>query len=245
MSRPGLNYPNWMDLGNLTYFVHDNFDDIVLATGLPRWTADGTLTKSTSKIGTPLIATTAGATDNDNAGVLLATKPMQFSDSKPFYMRAAYLFTEASVTANTNGCIGVTDQTGDDNVLADNGGGPLSTSDAAMFYFKDGSPNLWVWASNGSGFNFNEELKASNRNNKSGVTWVASSSSERIFEIESKPLRTGYTEVMFKINGELVASAVVPTASAAMMGPVLHVKCGTNTAAQAFESRFCQYAQNY
>jgi hypothetical protein len=241
--RPDLNYPNWMDIAHWSYFSLDHFDKLPAAGTGGAWTPAGATITRHASIGAPILCLGATDTNNSAGGIKRTNAALQFRDDAPFVHRTRMLFTEAVSSGVANGFVGVSDQA-IGSILGDDGAGPAASHDGAGFYWKDGSTQLYVWAGNGTTI-FNEALSATNRNNLTQTSILASSANIRDWQVWSKPTRTGYTEIQWLLNGQLVASYEMVTATAAMMGSAILGKSGDATNEQTIRIYSSMEAQNY
>lgn len=234
-----VNYPGFHDLGPETYGHYDEFNTINLTTPAPLYSKSGTLTKESSP-GNPLVITSAATQDSD-ASLLTLYKPLKFQDAKGFYVRSKFLFTEATSTNDVNLFFGFSEETDPDNMIGDSAAGPTADWHGAAFYGLDGETNLRCISSNGTS-NTNTVLSATDLNNYSRVAHAISSSSYRDFRIDVRGHSAGNNEVIFSIDGVVVAHHTVATASASQAGPAIVVKPGASAAAQAVKVQFLAWA---
>ena len=84
--------------------------------------------------------------DNDEAYAVTTGESWLFAEGKPLWFECSLLLTEAS-TSVANWIIGLMQEAGQ-NAILDNGAGPASTYDGAVFYKVDGTMNIYFESSN-------------------------------------------------------------------------------------------------
>lgn len=197
------------------------------------WTAAGNTQKSSANGITVL---TTAATDNVIGILKRAYNHLVFRDDKPINMVAFVKFTEATVSGVTNFFCGFTDKAGTTTtMLADDGGGLVSSWTGAGFYAVDGSATLRCRSSVGTSY-VETILSATDRNNLLKEAVLLSNASQRHFEIDVRQVGPNDFHVNFLMGlvGEspvLVAQhRLNSTGVTAQMGELVMHKNGSANA---------------
>lgn len=204
------------------------------------WTAaatSGTVAALSERGGGVSITTQAA----DNAeGTLTSGKCLLVAANKPVSFGAKLQFAEAA-TDDANVYVGMTSEAVA-SILTDNGAGPPADYTGFGFYKVDGGLNWICEASNGT-TQVTQELTA--EGSLDLVRHAAGSSSDQLLEIDVVPKTSTLCDVIFKIDGIVVAKFMdFVYTSILAMAPVIVVKAG-GASAEVIKVRMARVAQVY
>jgi hypothetical protein len=155
-------------------------------------TDSGTATVGDAVGGVLVLAPSDGTVaDNDEVYVRTANELFKFASDKPAYFKARIQYAEAN-TDDANIAFGFMNAVAANSIL-DNGGGPAADYSGAVFFKVDGGT---VWNCENS----------DSTTQKTTVTDVTAGGSSYVeFEIEVQPKAGSKMDIVFKINGVVVA----------------------------------------
>ena len=173
-----------------------------------------------------VLSITTQAADNAIGSLTLSSKIFVVAANKPISIAFYLQFAEAATNA-ANVWVGLTSEAVA-TAMGDNGAGPPASYSGVGFYKVDGSLN-WFTEFSVAGLQNTVELTATNSLNK--TLQVAGSASFQLLEIDVIPKTSTLCDVIFKINGSVVASYLDQIfTSMAAMAPVVIMKAGSGTA---------------
>lgn len=222
-------FPRWMNERSI-HQIWDDFDQFV--TG-DLWTTVA------SNSGTVVIGDAANGritlnpsdctvVDNDETYLKSNKETFLFANNKPLLFEARVQFTEGN-TDDVNIIVGLKDAVAADSIL-DNGAGPAASYTGALFYKVDGQ-TVWEVETSVAGTQTTTQLTAANSLTKAAVT--AGGSSDQVLRIEFEPISSTQANVMFSVNGVLVAKHLYTYTNATEMQVCLGVKNGAATTVEA------------
>lgn len=193
------------------------------------WTATltdtGTVTPLTTHGGGVAITPSDGTVaDNDEAYLGWTNKNIVPTNLKPIVFQTVIQFTEGN-TDDVNVIAGLM-STSAANSLLDDGGGPPASYSGLVFFKTDGD-TLWQVESSVGGTQTTTRLTAANSFDQ--VAKTAGGSAKQTLRIEFIPYTSTLADVLFYINGVLVAKHLWTYTSVVAMSPVLGLKNGAAT----------------
>lgn len=208
------------------------FDDFEWMVTVHRWTsleADssggaGTGVYVSDAAGGRCLLTPADATDNDEVALFTSKEVFLFAADKPAVWEFRGVVAQSG-SAKLNFLFGVLDAIGA-NVLIDDGGGPKASYSGACFFVEDGQ-TLWSVESSIAGTQTTTQLTATNSLDK--VAHTAGSSTAQVLRIEFLPFSSTQADLLFYIDGVLVAKHLFTYTSATEMMVGASVKNGSTT----------------
>lgn len=216
--------PDALLLGRQQMSYFDHFEYFVSGDRFTDTSADtGAAVAMTDAAGGVLTLTT-GATNNNECYLHTTKEVFLFAAGKPLYVEAKVKFTEAN-TDDANVLVGIMDAVGADSIL-DDGAGPKASYSGACFFCVDSPSGTKVWNVESSlgGTQTTTVLTALNSLNKidnvpGGGTWQA-------LGISFVPINSTTGEIVFTIDGVVVAKHTITYTSATEMMQVVGVKAG-------------------
>lgn len=204
----------------------DNFLWYVLAhQWTPTLTDTGTVTALTTHGGGVAITPSDGTVaDNDEAYLAWSTKNIVPTNLKPIVFQAIIQYTEGNVD-DANVVVGLM-STSAANALLDDGGGPPA-SYSGMVFFKTDGDTVWQVETSVGGTQTTTRLSAVNSLDK--VVKTAGGSAKQTLRIEFLPYTSTLADVLFYIDGVLVAKQAWTYTSVVAMSPVFGLKNGAAT----------------
>jgi hypothetical protein len=161
--------------------------------------------------------------DNDEAYLESPNETFLFAANKPILFEARVQFTEAN-TDDANILVGLKDAVAANTIL-DNGGGPAASYSGMVFFKVDGG-TVWNCETSIAGTQTTTELSASNANNLSKVAQTAGGAAYQVLRMEFMPFSSTQADVLFYVDGVLVAKHLFTYTSATEMQICFGVKNG-------------------
>lgn len=194
-----------------------------------QWTATLTDTGSVTPLtthggGVALTPSDGTVADNDEAYIGWTNKNLVPTNLKPIIFQTVIQFVEGN-TDDVNVIAGLMSTSAADALL-DNGGGPPASYSGLVFFKVDGDT---VWQVETSVAGVQTTTRLSNTNSLDGTTRTAGGSARQTLRIEFIPISSTLADVLFYIDGVLVAKHAWTYTSAAALSPVLGLKNGAAT----------------
>lgn len=219
-----LDLPDEARLGRRVFgFFEDFFEFVTADLWTVATTTDGTATLGDAAGGIMSILTAVATEDNEHT-VLATTKELfLFAADKPILFEARVDFDEAN-TDDANMYVGLMSAAGT-TPMQDDGAGPKGTMSGMGFFKVDGG-TVWQCISSLGTSQTITELSATNANNISGVAQTAGGAYQTLC-CEFRPWSSTKAEVLFFIDGTLVAKHDLVFTSATEMNVALVAKDGS------------------
>lgn len=194
-----------------------------------QWTStltdSGTVTALTTHGGgVALTPSDSSVVDNDEVYLGWSTKNIVPTNLKPIVFQATVQYTEGNVD-DANVVVGLMSTSAADALL-DNGGGPPASYSGLVFFKTDGD-TVWQVETSVGGTQTTTRLTATNSLDK--VQKTAGGSAKQTLRIEFLPYTSTLADVLFYIDGVLVAKQAWTYTSVVGISPVFGLKNGANT----------------
>lgn len=194
-----------------------------------QWTSTLTDTGSVTPLtthggGVALTPSDGTVADNDEAYIGWTNKNLVPTNLKPIVFQTVIQFVEGNAD-DINVIAGLMSTSAADALL-DNGGGPPASYSGLVFFKVDGDT---VWQVESSVAGVQTTTRLSNANSLDGTTRTAGGSARQTLRIEFIPISSTLADVLFYIDGVLVAKHAWTYTSAAALSPVLGLKNGAAT----------------
>lgn len=199
-------------------------DDFTYESG--RWTTvatdSGTTTISAQRDGVIALAPSDGTVADNDEVYLHTAEIFLFEAGKPILVEARLQFSEAN-TDDANVLFGLMDAVAANSIL-DDGGGPKASYSGAVFFKVDGGT---TWSVENSIAGTQKTTNLDGDQPIAGSAQTAGGASFQRLRIESRPITSTKHDVLFWIDGVLVAKHKdQPLASATEMSVVVGAKNG-------------------
>ena len=204
-----LEIPSIADIGRLYSGFYDDFESENTA----RWTTTAT-DSGTSTVGAGIggfitLAPSDGTVADNDEIYLLTQEVFMFVNDRPIIVEAMIKWTEAN-TDDANVAFGLMDAVGANSIL-DDGAGPKADYSGAVFFKVDGG-TTWSVENSDSTTQKTTDLDgtqpAMQGSNATGTAQTASGGSFQRLRIEWLPKTSTKADVMFYVDGVLVAKHV-------------------------------------
>jgi len=239
MSKLLAPFPNWLRERDIIQRFSD-FNEYVTLHGFTTVVSNSGTVVAGDAVGgrVTLNPSDCSVVDNDEAYLKGANEIFKFANHKPLIFEALVQFTEGN-TDDANVIVGLKDAVAADSIL-DNGAGPAASYSGAVFFKVDGD-TIWNVETSIGGTQTTTRLSAANSLDKQDKT--AGGAAFQRLRIEFEPFSSTQANVMFSIDGALVAKHIFTYTSATEMQECFGIKNGANTTVEALVVDYSYCAQ--